>query len=127
MAKNNYKRLDSVKDLLSLQAIFEVTQAKLESNRKWLEKKYGNRGGTEDMPDGSMIFTRKEENGRQSTQYAKAWDEAKQLIRDGKLHRMSKDDLLTLFVEIEKKWTNPQFASQKVIGELVESKITESL
>lgn len=120
-------KVETVKELLSLQATFEATEAKLKSNKKYLEKKFGDKGGNEPMSDGVMIFTAKEPNGKESTSYAKAWDEAKQFIRDGKLHKMSKDAILNLFMEIEKRHTNPQMSSQDVIGELIESKVTKTL
>jgi len=118
-------KVETVKELLMLQETLEATESKLKSNKKYLEKKFGDGGGSEPMPDGAMLFTAKEPNGKESTSYAKAWEEAKQLIRDGKLHKMSKDSILNLFMEIEKRHTKPQMTSQDVVGELVDSKVTK--
>lgn len=117
-AKKSAKRVDTVKELLSAQKSFDDSKKVLDENQAYLENKFGLSGGTERLPDGTMVLTPRVENGRLATRWAEAWADLKQILREGKIHQMSKDEALKKMTEIEDSKTNPQLCSHKVVGKL---------
>jgi len=57
MAKE-VKRFETVSEFTKVSKRFKADKARLAENQKWFEKRYGEAGGTEQLPDGSMTAGR---------------------------------------------------------------------
>lgn len=107
-------RFESVSKYLSVLEKFQKAKALLDANLKWFVKKHGNKGGSERLPDGILTLTSKEPNGKDSPSYKAMLEDLEQLILDGKLYHLSKDNAARFMMNVRKKHTKSAMASQKI-------------
>jgi len=117
MAKEKVAPFKTVKAFLKTQEAFEKAKGLLDANLKFLKKRFGTTGGNMELPDGELILTASEPNGRDSVAYKGIVEAIEAEIRSGAMYQRNKEDQIAFLESLKAEHTKPQMASQKVEAE----------
>ena len=127
MAKEKVAPFKTVKAFLKTKETADKANKLLKAAESFLKKLYGETGGTYGMPDGKLTFTAREENGKDAVAYKGIVESIEAEIRSGAMYQRNKADQIAFLEALKKENTNPQKCSQKIVGDLAESKKKESV
>lgn len=122
------KRFETVAEYEKTEKRFKKDKARMADNQKWFEKRFGEAGGSVDLPDGTMGISTKEPNGKDSPAYKAMLEELEAKILSGELYHMNKEDAAVFMLFIRANHTKPQMAGQKIevkaeaVAEVTESR-----